>query len=191
MERPEKLETPYDKNGLVIFPLSLECPKDKTCRLKQIGCTPNDEHHKYFWRSTYETDGPDSLSFMLRNCPFNIVSISRCVHIKYEELYLPPPIPSDSVMEKLLTEAVVLRRLGDIAIDLARHKNRYTKEEYDAGYEEIKKLGLEVMHFAMLPKDAIANPYDYIYRNAGKTKKKRALHLIHTAIDLDSLAVAA
>jgi hypothetical protein len=200
----EMMPTP-DKYGLVIFPLSTECPQGKACPLRRKGCFVSG-HHLYFYKEVYESAGPDSLPSLLRNDKFNIIPIARCQHNKYEKLYLPPAIPEDGTIIDFLRQADFLRGLGFAAINLAhieinldnldsgimleRHRIPQLSEEFDEGYENIRELGKQALKLELLPQRTIMNPFDHIYLDEDQAVREAAIQIVHSVVFVDELAIA-
>jgi hypothetical protein len=198
----ERLPTP-NKYGLVIFPLSTECPQGKACPLRRIGCFVSG-HHLYFYKEVFERQGPESLPYKLRNNPFNTIPIARCQHNKYERLYLPPAIPEDDIINDFLHQADFLRNLGDAAINLAhieinldnlysgikpeRHRIPRLSEEFDEGFENIRELGKQALKLDLLPQRTIMNPFDHIYLDADQPVREAAIQIVHSVVYVDELA---
>jgi hypothetical protein len=198
----ETMPTP-DKYGLVIFPLSTECPQGKACPLRRKGCFVSG-HHLYFFKEDFERQGPDSFPFLLRNNPFNIIPIARCQHNKYEKLYLPPPIPEDGIIIEFLHQADFLRSLGDAAINLAnieinlenldngimleRHRIPQLTEEFDESFENIRELGKQALKLGLLPQRTIMNPFDHIYLDEDQSVREEAIQIVHSVVYVDELA---
>jgi hypothetical protein len=200
------LPTPHDKYGLVDFPLSRECPHVKDDQLDLTRCFLS-YHHLYFYQDLYESGGPDSLLFRLRNDPFNRIPIARCQHDLYEELYLPPEFPKDSVIIEYLHQAGILRGLGDAAMTLARNeinldnlhnsavpewtRMRQLREKCNKSYEEIRELGKTVVDLELLPHQTKMNPFDHIYLENDQSEREVAIQIVHSVVNVDALRSAA
>lgn len=199
------IPTPHDKNGLVDFPLSRECPHVKDDQPGLTECFLS-YHHLYFYKELYESGGPDSLHYLLRNDPFNRIPIARCQHDLYEELYLPPEFPKDSVIIEHLRQAGILRWLGDAAMTLARNeinldnlhnsaipewtRMRLLREKCDRSYEEIRELGKIVVGLELLPYETIMNPFNHIYLENDQSEREAAIQIVHSVVTIDALQSA-
>ncbi len=113
------LPAEIDKNGLALPPTSTDCLGEDCSITNKGGQCYSDRHHLYFYKSRYIAKGHQSLSYQLRQDPFNIIWIARCRHDQLHNTQDGPYIPGDDVMERFLDESALLRDLGVSAIRLA------------------------------------------------------------------------
>ena len=196
------IPTPHDRYGLVDFPLSKECPHVTADQLDLTECFLS-YHHLYFYKDLYESEGPDSLLYLLRNDSFNIIPIARCQHDLYEDLFLPPEFPRTSVIIEYLHQSGILRTLGDAAMTLARNeinlddlhnsaipewtRMRLLREKCDKSYEEIRELGKLAVDLELLPYQTIMNPFDHIYLENDQSEREVAIQIVHSVVTIDAL----
>ncbi|HUD05834.1 MAG TPA: hypothetical protein VMR18_02905 [Candidatus Saccharimonadales bacterium] len=208
-----------DETGLALLPTSTECLGDK-CTLANtpLGCY-DDLHHLYFWRRTYEKDGPGSLYWRLRHNPFNVIEIARCQHDRIHDQYTPVEFPEPEIVREFFQQSGGLKHFANFTLETARYSLDFNELRWgtisrnrgleprrnpaqlmrlghlakirDRHLDRVEQLASHLQDADLLQHAVIINPFVHIGKTEPPPVRRRALHIVRSVVKVPELDKAA